>query len=105
MQPALERMLKRRRDRSIAIILTFKERECDEHLPDRTSKALRKIILDQFNEFCDVLQDIAASLDTGDVTLNEVYLERIDEIHQALLGERLPDKRKEIATVLDGEVT
>ena len=90
MQPALENMLKRRRDRSIATILGIKERECDPHLPDRAKRVLRKVILDQFNDFYDVVLDVAASLDTGEVTLNEHYLDKIDAIH-ALLSRLEPE--------------
>lgn len=96
MQAALETMLRRRRDRSIAVILGVKERECDQHLPKDAQQRLRKVILDQINDLCDIMHDVAASLDTGEVTLNEVYLDRIDQIHQALIGEPLPDRVTEI---------
>lgn len=84
MQPALEAMLKKRRDRSMATILGIKERECDPHLPDRAKQLLRKVVLDQFNDFYEVVLDVVGSLDTGEVTLNEHYLQKIDEIHSAL---------------------
>lgn len=84
MQPALEKLLRRRRDRAIAIILSTKERECDRHLPPDARAKLRKVVLDQLNEFYEMVVDVAASLDTGEVVLNEEYLRKIDDIHQAL---------------------
>lgn len=84
MQPALEQMLKRRRDRAIATILGIKERECDPHLPDAARQRLRKVVLDQLNDFYDVVLDVAASLDTGEVTLNEMYLDKIDSLHEGI---------------------
>lgn len=86
MQTALETMLRKRRDRSIATILGIKERECDPHLPERTKQLLRKVILDQFNDFYTLVMDVTDSLDTGEVVLNEVYLAKIDEIHRSLTG-------------------
>lgn len=85
MQPALEHMLKKRRDRSIATILGVKEREIDPHLPERSRQMLRKVVLDQFNDFYALVMDVASSLDTGEVTLNEIYLEKIDRIHDELV--------------------
>jgi hypothetical protein len=93
MQPALAELLRRRKDRSIAIILGVKERECDRHLPREAQLKLRKVILDQFNEFYDLLTDIANSLDDGDVVLNETYLAKIDGIHQAVVENGRSPKR------------
>lgn len=86
MQASLDALLAKRRDRAIAIILGVKERECDSRLsPDQSSK-LRKVVLDQLNEFYDIVVDIMRSLDTGDVVLNDVYLGKIDEMHTRLVG-------------------
>lgn len=79
MQPALENVLRRRRDRAIAICLGVKERKCDQHLPEQAQRELRKVILDQFNDFHSLVIDIADSLDSGDVTLNELYLEKLED--------------------------
>lgn len=94
MQDALEDLLKRRRDRAIAIVLSIKERECDSHLPREARAKLRKVVLDQFNEFYDLVLDIMSSLDQGDVVLNEEYLEKLDSVHRdvseirSMLGRR-----------------
>lgn len=68
--------LKRRRDRAIAIILSYKERECDHYLPDAKSTQLRKVILDQFNDVC----DFALDLMNDDIDFNDEFLDRLDEI-------------------------
>ncbi len=86
MQPVLSDVLARRRDRALAIILSLKERECDPHLPREASQKLRKVVLDQFNEFYDLCVDVMKSLDDGDITLNAHYLDRmvarLDDIYE-----------------------
>lgn len=82
MQDALADLLKRRRDRGIAIILSIKERECDGYLPRESRIKLRKVVLDQFNEFYDLVLDLMSSLDQGDVVLNEEYLDKLDSVHR-----------------------
>lgn len=84
MNVILKDMLSRRRDRSIAIVLAMKERDCDGHLPRDASAKLRKVVLDQFNEFADFAIDVCNSLDTEDVVLNEDWLMKLDEIHQVV---------------------
>jgi hypothetical protein len=85
MQQVLSDVLSRRRDRAIAIILGVKERECDRHLPPQVGSKLRKVVLDQLNEFYDLCLDLMRSLDTGEVVLNQLYLEKIDQMHTALV--------------------
>lgn len=86
MQEALRELLKRRRDRCIAIVLGVKERECDRDLSAMSSQKLRKVVLDQFNEMHDLVVDIMNSLDDGEVVLNEAYLVKLDEIHSAVMA-------------------
>lgn len=85
MQPVLSDILAKRRDRSIAIILGVKERECDQYLPPEAKAKLRKVVLDQMNEFYDLCCDVMRSLDSGDAVLNERYLEKLDEIHRVVV--------------------
>ena len=85
MQDGLRELLEKRRNRGIAIILGVKERECDTHLPRDASQKLRKVVLDQMNEFHDLVNDILDSVDHGDVVLNEEWLRKLDEMHQALV--------------------
>lgn len=85
MQSVLNDVLARRRDRVIAILLSFKERECDQYLPRDVQVKFRKIVLDQLNEFADLSADIMRSLDNGDRTLNELYFERLESKVDSLL--------------------
>ena len=87
MQSVLADVLERRRNRSIAIILGVKERECDSYLPEGARQALRKVVLDQLNEYHDFIMDVFRSVDTSDeVVLNEHYLEKLDAIHDMLFN-------------------
>lgn len=85
MQSVLNDVLGRRRDRVIAILLSFKERECDQFLPRDVQVKFRKIVLDQLNEFADLSADIMRSLDNGEVALNEVYFDRLESKLDTLL--------------------
>lgn len=84
MQEALQDLLRRRKDRAIAIVLGVKERECDRDLSAQASQKLRKVVLDQFNDLYDITIDLMSSLDRGEVVLNEEYLDRIDAIYSAV---------------------
>jgi hypothetical protein len=85
-----DEILKKRRDRAIAIILGVKEREADPLLREVTggaaaSKALRKVILDQFNDFCDLALDVTSSGEASNFEFNpEVWGRKISEIHSAV---------------------
>jgi hypothetical protein len=68
--------LGKRRDRAIATILSFKEKECDTYLPQDVSYELRKIILDQINDVVDLAYDLI----NDDIVINEAFLQRLDEI-------------------------
>lgn len=78
-------LLAKRRDRAIAIILGIKEREIDPHLPPAARAKLRKVILDQLNEFYDLTLDLVATLDRDDVVINDLYLTKLTEIHEAVV--------------------
>lgn len=82
MNEQIKALLGKRRDRSIAILLGYKEREVDTYLPPQVRSDLRKNVLDQINDFYDLALDVLNSLDSDAVVLNEEYLKRIDEIHR-----------------------
>lgn len=86
MQAVLNDVLARRRDRVIAILLSFKERECDQYLPRDVQVRFRKIVLDQLNEFADLSADMMRSLDNGEQTLNELYFDRLEQKVDTLLN-------------------
>jgi hypothetical protein len=79
-------ILARRRDRAIAVLLGVKEKEVDQYLPAEVRLRLRKAILDQLNEFHSMVIDVMRSLDNGEVVLNELYLEKIDQLHEVVVG-------------------
>lgn len=77
-------LLAKRRDRTIAIILGQKERECDAYLPLALRDSLRKVVLDQINDFYDLALDLLNSLDNGQVVLNSQWLEKLDAIYEKI---------------------
>lgn len=84
MDDQVKALLARRRDRSIAKVLGYKERECDEFLPVRLRQDLRKVVLDEINDFYDFALDLVNSVDGGGVVLNQMYLDKLDEIYERL---------------------
>lgn len=85
-------ILSRRRDRAIAIVLGVKEREADRHLPPEARQKLRKVVLDQFNDLTDLARDLLQSYaDSVPVVMNEVYLERLDQIYDLLVEQQEDD--------------
>lgn len=83
-QQLLTDILAKRRDRVIAIILGVKERECDKFLNPQASSKLRKVVLDQVNDYHDLCTDLIRSLDTDEVVLNEIFVDRLDMISNQL---------------------
>jgi hypothetical protein len=83
-------ILKKRRDRAIAIVLSVKEREIDPLITDTpegraAAKALRKVVLDQINDFCDIALDVANSGEAPKFEFNpEVWLRKINDIHRVV---------------------
>lgn len=71
-----EEFLRRRKDRACAIVLTVVDREVDGEVKER----IRKVVLDQINDLYNATIDVVRSLDTGTVVLNELYLQKLDEI-------------------------
>lgn len=69
-------LLERRRDRSIATILSYKDSHCDQFLPEDISSDLRKVILDEVNSLCDYALRLTAK---GDA-LNELFLDRMSDL-------------------------
>ena len=84
-QQVIQDLLARRRDRAIATLLTMKEREIDPYLPKEASGRLRQMVLQQINDLHDMTLDILRSFDDGSVVLNELYLQKLDELHEAVV--------------------
>lgn len=86
MQDVVRDLLAKRRDRVIATILGMKERDCDRYLPKDAQVKLRKVVLDQINEFYELTCDVLRSLDTDDIVMNDLWLQKLDEIHAVVIG-------------------
>jgi hypothetical protein len=93
-------LLKKRKDRAIAIILSVKEREIDgliahdmvdnNHLEDqcegcRALDRMRKVVLDQLRDFCDMAVDVAMSGEAKNFEFNAgLWEERLAKLDQVL---------------------
>jgi hypothetical protein len=77
-------LLEKRKNKCIASILSAKEKEFDPYLDQEQSAKLRKVILDEINDFYNLAVDLL-----GD-NMNEFYLdmvEMLEDIHGAVLKE------------------
>lgn len=74
--------LRRRKDRACAIILSVVDRELDRNTKER----VRKVVLDQINDFYNASLDVMQSMDSGTVVVNEVWLEKIDALYEAVVN-------------------
>ena len=86
MDDAVRRILAKRRDRVIATILGTKEDVCDEYLPQAASAELRKVVLDQINDYFDLCSDLLRSVQPDGMIMNETWLEKINDIHEAVVN-------------------
>lgn len=75
-------ILGKRRDRTIAILLSYKEKEIDRFLPEDLSVAFRKTLLDHINDLCEFAFDLEGS--SGITEFNEVYIERLEDIYDKI---------------------
>lgn len=76
----MKELVEKRCRRAIAIVLSATEREdlsCEAH------SRLRKVIMDQFNDFAALSIDVIESIERGSV-INELWLEKMDEILEAI---------------------
>lgn len=78
-------LLEKRCRRAIAVVLSAKEKEADPWLTAAAQAHLRKVILDQFNDLLALSVDLLDSLE-ADSVVNELWLERLSEIHAAVVG-------------------
>jgi hypothetical protein len=85
MDDTVKKILAKRRDRMIATILSFKEDECDEYLPNDVSVDLRKLVLDQINDYFDLCSDLLKSVQPEGMIVNEHYADVLEEIHATIV--------------------
>lgn len=72
----MRELLEKRCRRCIAIVLSANEKE---DLTSETRSRLRKVVLDQFNDFAALAIDVVESTERGSV-INELWLEKMDEL-------------------------
>lgn len=95
MHEAVERMIQRRSSQACRSILRAKDRVGEmadsEYLDaegaqilQRLLDELRNIVLDEVNEFAGLCTDLLEAVGRDDVAVNGLWLDKIDEIHQAV---------------------
>lgn len=86
-----QELVEKRFNRAIAVILGAKEREIDAYLrlggPEgvEASSRFRKAVLDQLNDLRELTLDLMGS-EAGDGVVNELFLEKLDAIHQVVVN-------------------
>lgn len=82
----MRQLLKRRRDRSIyAVMSVFEETAAVDRGSD-AHEAVRRVVMNQFNVFHDLVVDLMESMTGEEPVFNEVWLDKLDEIHAAVVG-------------------
>ena len=74
--------LRRSKDRALRCILEYKDDFVDVHLPEHVAARFRQVILDEINR---LYRDAAESQGTG-WEFNDLYMERLDQILEAVRG-------------------
>ena len=78
-------LIANRGNRVTASILGWLEGNVYEYLPKEVQRQTREMIMDQVNQYKDLAIDVVKS-DTA--YMNELWLQKIDEIHEAVNGRR-----------------
>lgn len=76
MNQAVSETLKKRKDRMAAIILSSWE---------QGDKDFRKVVLDQVNDYHDLVVNLMNVVADEGVVLNEEYVQKLDDIHEMLM--------------------
>lgn len=84
MDEGMRALLSKRKNRTLAIMLSEKEEIADDYLPEEVSQELRKMILDYVNEFHDFCLDLVESSEVGTI-FNELALEKLTSIEAAIV--------------------
>lgn len=81
-------LVDRKKNRAIRAILGTKERDIDPYIDDETAVRFRKVVLDELNDLVEFVKDVLASSPEGQsMVVNDLYLQKIDDLHRHLLGE------------------
>lgn len=90
-----DELLKKRKDRAVAIVMSIIERDIHpllNSLPadkrEPAKRKLRKVILDQFNDFYDMARDVAMSGEAATFWFNdEEWERRLGQMYDAMMGD------------------
>lgn len=77
MNGAVADTLKKRKDRMAAIILSAWEQD---------DRDFRKVVLDQVNDYHDLVLNLMNVVSDDSVVLNEEYVKKLDEMYEVLMG-------------------
>lgn len=72
--------VKKRRDRVLATILSYKETNVDRYLPQAERENLRRVILNNVNDFNDLVLDMLKATAEPQVEMNQLYLDAIKSL-------------------------
>lgn len=72
--------VKKRRDRVLATILSYKEANVDRYLPQVERENLRRIILNNVNDFNDLVLDMLKATAEPQVEVNQLYLDAMKSL-------------------------
>lgn len=72
--------VKKRRDRVLATILSYKEINVDRYLPQAERENLRRIILNNVNDFNDLVLDMLKATAEPHVETNQLYLDAMKSL-------------------------
>lgn len=77
MNDAVKETLRKRKDRMAAIILGAWE---------SNDRDFRKVVLDQVNDYHDLVINLMNIVDDNSVVLNEEYVRKLDELYEHIVG-------------------
>lgn len=86
MQASVRELLKKRRDRAIYAVMSVVEEQGLGGRGSDAHEAIRRVVMNQFNVLHDLVVDVMESMTGEEPVFNEVWLEKLDEIHAAVVG-------------------
>lgn len=93
-------ILKRRQKRALATILAYKEQHIDAQLDPQSRTRLRKVILDEFNDYYNLVLDMLPTGTPPSTVDLKKLAAQVDDLHQAVCPE-IPVDPRELGLVDD----
>ena len=77
--------VRKRRDRVLATILSYKEENIDQYLPPELRQQLRRVIMSNINDFNDLVLDMLKATEAEPVTeWNTLYFAQLSRIENGI---------------------